>query len=68
MHENDTDKIKVSINVTNDTVEEGAVGMREAFQNVVRAIESALSGDEICAYFNNLVSSEYMVTEILLVP
>lgn len=63
LYANDTDKIKVSINVTNDTAEEGVAGMREVFHDVVKAIEPPLSDDEIYTYFENLVNNEYMVTD-----
>ncbi|MDO5015333.1 MAG: hypothetical protein Q4E28_05220 [Clostridia bacterium] len=63
LHTNSTDKVKVSINITNDTVKEGVVGMRDVFHNVVKAIEPSLSDDEIYAYFDNLVKNEHMITE-----
>ena len=58
LHANDTDKINVTINQTNENSESGVVGMKEVFHDIVRAIESSLSDDEINSYFDNLVSNE----------
>ena len=58
LHANDTDKISVTINQTNENSESGVAGMKEVFHDIVRAIESSLSDDEINSYFDNLVSNE----------
>ena len=58
LHANDTDKINVTINQTNENSESGVAGMKEVFHDIVRAIESSLSDDEINSYFDNLVSNE----------
>ena len=58
LHANDTDQINVTINQTNENSESGVVGMKEVFHDIVRAIESSLSDDEINSYFDNLVSNE----------
>lgn len=58
LHANDTDKINVTINQTNENSESGVAGMKEVFHDIVKSIESSLSDDEINNYFDNLVSNE----------
>ena len=58
LHANDTDKINVTINQTNENSESGVVGMKEVFHDIVKSIESSLSDDEIDSYFDNLMSNE----------
>lgn len=59
----DTKKILVKINATAAAFEEGLVGMREVFHDVVKVIDPNLSDDEIYVYFDNLVKNEYMVED-----
>lgn len=65
LHANDTDKINVTIEETNETADIGVAGMRDAFYCVVKAIEPSLSDDEIYTYFDQQMSNEYMVTDDL---
>ena len=65
LHANDTDKINVTINQTNENSESGVAGMKEVFHDIVRAIESSLSDDDINSYFDNLVSNETMTNSNL---
>lgn len=58
LHANDTDKINVTINQTNENSESGVAGMKEVFHDIVKSIESSLSDDEINNYFGNLMSNE----------
>ena len=58
LHANDTDKISVTINQTNENSESGVAGMKEVFHDIVKSIESSLSDDEINNYFDNLMSNE----------
>ena len=58
LHSNDTDKINVTINQTNENSEFGVAGMKEVFHDIVKSIESSLSDDEIDSYFDNLMSNE----------
>ena len=58
LHANDTDKINVTINQTNENSESGVAGMKEVFHDIVKSIESSLSDDEIDNYFDNLMSNE----------
>lgn len=58
LHANDTDKINVTINQTNENSESGVVGMKEVFHDIVKSIESSLSDVEINNYFDNLMSNE----------
>ena len=58
LHANDTDKINVTINQTNENSESGFAGMKEVFHDIVKSISSSLSDDEIDSYFDNLVSNE----------
>ena len=58
LHANDTDKINVTINQTNENSESGVAGMKEVFHDIVKSIESSLSDDEINNYFDNLMSNE----------
>ncbi len=57
----DTEKIFVRINATAAAFEEGLVGMRDVFHDVVKVIDPILSNNEIYEYFDNLVKNEYMV-------
>ena len=58
LHANDTDKINVTINQTNENSASGVAGMKEVFRDIVKSIETSLTDDEINSYFNNLVSNE----------
>ena len=58
LHANDTDKINVTINQTNENSASGVAGMKEVFRDIVKSIESSLTDDEINSYFDNLVSNE----------
>lgn len=58
LHANDTDKINVTINQTNENSEFGVAGMKEVFHDIVKSIEPSLSDDEVNSYFDNLVSNE----------
>ena len=57
LHANDTYKINVTINQTNENSESGVAGMKEVFHDIVKSIESSLS-DDIDNYFDNLMSNE----------
>ena len=61
LHANDTDKISVTINQTNENSESGVAGMKEVFHDIVKSIESSLSDDEINNYFDNLMSNEIKI-------
>ena len=58
LHANDTDKINVTINQTNENSASGVAGMKEVFHDIIKSIESSLSDDEIDNYFDNLMSNE----------
>ena len=58
LHANDTDKINVTINQTNENSASGVAGMKEVFRDIVKSIETSLTDDEINSYFDNLVSNE----------
>ena len=58
LHANDTDKLNVTINKTNENSESGVAGLKEVFHDIVKSIESSLSDDEIDNYFDNLMSNE----------
>ena len=58
LHANDTDKINVTINQTNENSTSGVAGMKEVFRDIVKSIETSLTDDEINSYFDNLVSNE----------
>ena len=58
LHANDTDKLNVTINQTNENSESGVAGLKEVFHDIVKSIESSLSDDEIDNYFDNLMSNE----------
>ena len=58
LHANDTNKINVTINQTNENSASGVAGMKEVFHDIVKSIESSLSDDEIDNYFDNLMSNE----------
>lgn len=59
LHADDTDKIDVTITETNDNADVGVKGMKDAFREVVLAINPSLSSEEIDAYFDNMVSGNY---------
>ncbi len=63
LHADDTDKIDVTITETNDNADEGVKGMRDAFRDVVLAINPSLSSEEIDAYFDNMVSGNFSPNE-----
>ena len=63
LHANDTDKINVTIDETNETADVGVAGMKDAFYSAVKAIEPPLADDDIYTYFDQLISNEYMVTD-----
>lgn len=52
----DTEAIRVTINETNDTADQGIEGMKTVFLNVVKAIDQDLSEDEINSSFNSIVA------------
>ncbi|MCI7093902.1 MAG: hypothetical protein MR940_08975 [Lachnospiraceae bacterium] len=56
LHTDDTDKIDVTITETNDNADEGVKGMKSAFHDVALTINPSLSGEEVDAYFDNMVS------------
>ena len=58
LHLNDTDKINITINQTNENSASGVTGMKEVFRDIVKSIEPSLTDDEINSYFDNLVSNE----------
>lgn len=58
---NDTGKIAVTINKTNDNANVGVSGMKEVFHDVAKSIDSSLSDDGINSYFDQLVSNTMMV-------
>lgn len=58
LHANDTNKINVTINQTNENSASGVAGMKEVFHDIVKSIESSLSDNEINNYFDNLMSNE----------
>lgn len=58
LHANDTDKINVTINQTNENSASGVAGMKEVFRDIVKSIEPSLTDDEINSYFDKLVSNE----------
>ena len=57
LHANDTDKINVTINQTNENSSSGVAGMKEVFHDIVKSIESSLS-DDINNFFDKLISNE----------
>ncbi|MCR5799213.1 MAG: hypothetical protein K6G69_03980 [Lachnospiraceae bacterium] len=60
LHASNTDKINVTINETNENVEDGVAGMRDIFHDVVKTIDHSLSDDEVYTYFDRLVSDNYL--------
>ena len=58
LHANDTDKINVTINQTNENSSSGVAGMKEVFHDIVKSIESSLSDDDINNFFDKLISNE----------
>jgi len=58
LHANDTDKINVTINQTNENSSSGVAGMKEVFHDIIKSIESSLSDDDINNFFDKLISNE----------
>lgn len=52
----DTNAISVTIDQTNETAEHGVKGMKTVFLNVVKAIDSSLSEQEINDFFDSIVN------------
>lgn len=65
LHANDTDKINVTINQTNENSSSGVAGMKEVFHDIVKSIETSLSDDEVNNYFDNLVLNETITDSTL---
>ena len=63
LNANDTNKIVVTINKTNETLDIGMEGMKEVFHDSIKAIMSDANDEDIDSYFDKLVSNEYMVTD-----
>ena len=61
LHANDTGKIYVSINQTNESASQGTLGMRESFTYAVKAIDSSIPDNEINSLFDSLISGEVIV-------
>lgn len=58
LNSNSTGAISISISQTNDTADAGVSGMKQVFNDVVKAIDSTLTDDEINTFFDNLVSGK----------
>lgn len=54
LNANDTGKIHVTINETNENAGEGTEGMRDVFREVVLACDPSLSAEDIDAFFDSL--------------
>lgn len=65
LNANDTNKIDLTINKTNETLDIGMEGMKEVFHDSIKAIISDANDEDIDNYFDKLVGNEYMVTEEL---
>lgn len=63
LNANDTNKIVLTINKTEEDENIGMEGMKEVFHDAIKVINSDVSEEDINNYFDNLVSKEYMVTE-----
>ncbi len=63
LNANDTNKIDITINKTNETLDIGMEGMKEVFHDIIKAIITDENEEDINSYFDKLVSNEYMVTE-----
>lgn len=63
LNANDTNKIDITINKTNETLDIGMEGMKEVFHDIIKAVISDKNEESIDSYFDKLVSNEYMVTE-----
>lgn len=66
LHANDTDKINVTINQTNDNADIGVAGMRDIFHDVAITIDPSLSDEEVYSYFDSLITNEYRVEDEVL--
>ena len=54
---NDTGKISITINETNETAELGTAGMDKVFFYTAKCIDSSLSDDDINNFFQSMVNS-----------
>lgn len=63
INSNDTNKISVTINKTNENANIGMDGMKEVFHDVIKTIIGNIPDEDINSYFDKLVSNEYMLTE-----
>ena len=52
LHANDTDKIVVKINETNENADVGVPGMRDVFHDAAKAIDPSLTDDDIYGFFD----------------
>jgi DNA-directed RNA polymerase subunit RPC12/RpoP len=55
LHANDTGKIFITINETNENADAGIVGMRDAFHDLVKVIDNSLTDDQIYSVFDSHV-------------
>ncbi len=60
LNSNATNKINITINETNENADLGVAGMRDIFHDVAITIDPSLSDEEVYAYFDELVSNEFM--------
>lgn len=61
LHANDTDKIHVSINQTNETASRGMAGMHEAFCNAVMAIDQTVDAQTAGSFFDSMLTEGVLV-------
>jgi hypothetical protein len=58
---NNTGKIVVTINETNDNANSGTAGMKNVFHDVAKVMDPSLSDDNINGYFDKLIGNAIMV-------
>ena len=63
LNANDTNKIVITINKTNENADIGMEGMKEIFHDSIKAIITDESEEYINRYFDDLLKNEYMVTK-----
>lgn len=58
---NDTGKITVTINETDDNASSGTIGMKDVFHAVAKVVDPSLTDDAINNYFDSLMDTNKMV-------
>lgn len=60
LNSNATDKIKVTIDQTDENADKGVAGMRDVFHDVILAIDPSLSEEDVYSLFDDMLSGNLL--------